>query len=122
MDGEGSFGFHNYHGGFKVNISASSTDKESLDRLVRLYGGRLYVHKKPMNGWKGSWIWRIAARAEAVSFLSCIEPFLRLKRQRARLIQHVLRWRQNFYDLSAAERKRLTYCVAAMRNANRRGS
>jgi hypothetical protein len=108
LDGEGHIALRRQdkrtiHYGYVV--SAVQVTREPLDRLVRLWGGR--IHYKPSRGGncRAQWDWRLSGR-QAADLLRAVLPYLTVKRSVALLMLMYADqpgafdhgYRQNAYD------------------------
>jgi hypothetical protein len=90
---------------FWLEISITNTDKPVLDWILATVGGRM--QKKPHNkkGNRDLWRWRASSR-EAAGVLEILLPYLRIKREQARLaieFQKLLSAKAAFTKSSEAE-------------------
>lgn len=88
IDGEGCIGINRgrrkgeciYH---SLKIECAVTDRGVIEWLHRTFGGSTYFGKRPNR--KPYYRWLISSK-EGESFLRLIYPFLRIKRNQARLV------------------------------------
>lgn len=66
LEGEGSFGCH----GGSTRVSAGQVQKEPLDRLMKLFGGRLTQKKPGGLGTQPLWIWVLPAKRSAAVMMT----------------------------------------------------
>lgn len=83
FEGEGSFCF-NY--GKPKAIQIASTDKDVLEKVVQIFGGKVYTlsRDKMKSHWKTEYVWKLPT-SHTLDFFSKVEPFLgerRLERGR----------------------------------------
>lgn len=71
--------------GFRVSVA--NTDREVLDWLVSTFGGNINNQHLPENPrWNASWKWIVCSKPDVSRFLSAIYPFLKIKRDQAKVV------------------------------------
>lgn len=88
LDGEGHIALRRQNKGtihYGYVVSAVQVTREPLDRLERLWGGR--IHHKPSRGgnWRAQWDWRLSGPL-AAELLRAVLPYLTVKRNVALLM------------------------------------
>lgn len=96
FDGEGSLSIFKCSRGnsYGLSIAIQITDKEVLDYISSLFGGKVTSIKRRENNKRDTWTWSLHS-LKAKSFLVKIYPFLRLKKESAAIcIEFVSRYHQ----------------------------
>jgi len=76
LEGEGSFGCH----GGTTRVSAGQVQKEPLDRLVKLFGGRMWLKPPTGMGKHPVWTWVIPGKRSAAVMMT-IYTFMSQRRK-----------------------------------------
>lgn len=74
FEGEGSFCFHK---GRARSIQISSTDRDVLEKVERVLGGKVYEIGRRLNKehWKDAYIWRLPLK-NSIDFINDIKAYL----------------------------------------------
>lgn len=71
--------------GFRATLS--NTNKDVLIWFVNTFGGNIQNQCLPENPrWNKAWKWSVCARKDVRSFLQKIYPFLKIKKEQARIV------------------------------------
>jgi hypothetical protein len=85
LDGEGSI----VEDGGHIVVVIANTDKNLMDWLLRKMGG--YIQVTPTGlGKKTCWLWKLSRMADIKIFLETLEPFLIVKKSKARKALEVI--------------------------------
>lgn len=109
LEGEGSFTLHNRN---YPRVTCSMTDKDILDRLVAVLGGRVTERLRKNSGqphWKPAWSWYVCGN-EAAAVMRLVHPWM--GERRGARIDHVLAVND---DRNAKHDARRSAIVAAAR-------
>jgi len=90
VDGEGCICFTRRKYGYYPVIQVSNTNKDVLDFLVMVFGGKVGKKSDNTDKWKAQYVWRLFG-PRAVEFLRLIHPYLLVKRTQA---ETVFQWRE----------------------------
>lgn len=124
FDGEGTISLGKQHktNGIVLRASISSTDIDFLYRIRQDWGnlGSIYVRKavrRPKQKIEGSW--RMSSQ-QVRHFLALLEPYLRIKRDRARLVLDIPE-RKKGHPYTEEDFSVSAYFKSALTDMNRRG-
>jgi hypothetical protein len=67
-------------------VVVQNTSKELIDWLHTTFGGQVYLSKKETNKTKAAWSWRITKKKRIELLLLAVLPYLRVKREQAKLL------------------------------------
>lgn len=76
LEGEGSFGCH----GGSTRVSAGQVQKEPLDRLSKLFGGKMWLKQPTGMSTKPIWIWYLKSKRSAAVMMT-LYSFMSPKRK-----------------------------------------
>ncbi len=85
VDGEGFISIHTDEKNItRCYVTITSTNKTVIDWLGKKLGGTIHkrVHKNPK--WLDYYVWKVSGNIQVKEFLLTIEPYLIIKKQRAR--------------------------------------
>ena len=85
VDGEGSIMLIAEGSKYKhPEISLTSTDKELIDWVIAVFGGKAYVNIPKVAHHKQAWHWRVRNLNHVMFILELIAPHLKIDRKRGR--------------------------------------
>lgn len=78
FEGEGSFCFSK---GKPRGIQISSTDRDILEKIVTIFGGKIYQEnrREQKMHWKDAYLWKLPMK-ESIEFFDKVRPFLGKRR------------------------------------------
>jgi hypothetical protein len=101
LEGEGTFIKRNIN---SLSVSCEMTDLDVLEKLVSIFGGKIYVAKAERPGhWKKSWRW-VAVGPTAERTMTTILPFM-MARRSLKIRELLSRWRQRVRYIEAHKSK-----------------
>ncbi len=89
FDGEGYLGFHPKNSKQKVRVSIGNTYKPLIDWLSTL-GGKIGIPRISKLGKKQTFSWRITGYSNVLIFLTDLEPYLLIKKDKANQVMTFL--------------------------------
>lgn len=125
IDGEGNFSITWSGTNLYCLVQAANTDRRPLEKLVALFGGKIYVHSKGNDRHAVSYKWRtVAAGASAAA--EKVLPYLMVKSEQAKIViefQKLVRRKIPGFNraLSDEEFKARAECFTRLAALNRRG-
>jgi hypothetical protein len=106
LEGEGSFVFRNTN---SCAVTCQMTDLDILEKLQKIFGGKIYSTKKREVHWKDAWHWSIATSKDAVACMRAILPHMGNRRTK-KILECIARWEDNQKNL--AEWEDFKVCIA----------
>lgn len=69
-------------------VCVDNTDRDILEELQRLYGGKLIAKKKTQEHHRQAWSWRVFGAASIIAMLRQVHPYMRsrVKAERTRML------------------------------------
>lgn len=81
FEGEGSIVVYNREGGH-VNLQITMTDRDVLEKVVRVTGAGKISGPRTKNGCKPQWTWKVSADLEVLPLLQHMRPLLMSRRSK----------------------------------------
>lgn len=89
LDGEGCF--HTSKQG-QIAVTAAQNYRESLDKLVSLFGGKIYARKRYQENQKDGWLYSSSSQRRGAGIMMTLYPLLSPYRQRC-IEKALTRWK-----------------------------
>lgn len=110
--------------GYQLSVYIFNTDKRIIDAMYNEFGGYIHIRKRPNPKWSDAYEWKISVN-KALDFLKNIEPYLIVKKERAKIAiefqELKKRKKYRFAPCSKEEDDFQELCYQKMRLLNKKG-